>query len=518
MDEWTNPATYNSKPGPYWVMGEDGWAYWAEAITPDTATGLLLDNITLKANIEDDWYYAVEPVASFATFNEVDLLKAGSDQDGQDLLTEITKPTVTSLTIWPSDTEVTLSPGDTKQFSTVVNGENFPGQDVTYTLSAPTGSTTGTPVAQDPNTMIDAASGKLTIGRDELNTGFTVTITPVADPTKATTVKVNVTIPFESFVYDLSYSPSDPIFGASNLEVILLIGDNSDNNYVVDWGDGTTPALNTATHTYTTQDTYTITVSGRTPGGVKFSDGYYTGYGEKRLTEATTPLLQQSSTDARALFCNCSNLTSISPDLFSRNPQIINFYLVFYGCANLVEIPSGLFDNNTEVTNFASVFDRCSSLAVIPSGLFDKNTKVTSFAYAFVLTSLGAIPDGLFENNKEVVSFAYTFQGCTKLEAIPSSLFDNNTKVTSFNAVFTSCTGLTEIPSGLFDNNTKVGNLQSAFAYCNKITSIPEWWNYPSTFPQFHLDLTANANALRMFTGCGNVSNNYLSTVPTDWK
>ena len=39
MEAWIND--YNSEAGPYWVYDEDGWVYWAQAIEPGTATGLL---------------------------------------------------------------------------------------------------------------------------------------------------------------------------------------------------------------------------------------------------------------------------------------------------------------------------------------------------------------------------------------------------------------------------------------------------------------------------------------------
>jgi hypothetical protein len=492
MDEWTNPATYNSKPGPYWVMADDGWAYWAEAITPDTATGLLLDNIMLTANIEDDWYYAVEPVASFATFNEVDLLKAGSDQDGIDLLAQITKPTVTSLTIYPASpsNEITLNPGDTRQLSTVVNGENFPSQEVTYSLAPATGSV----VAMDSATMVDS-KGILTVSRNELNTELALTITPVADPTKAATVKVNVTIPFESFVYDLSYGASDPAFGDAST-VTLLMGDDPDNNYIVDWGDGTTTGTNIATHDYgVTSGEFTITVSGRTPGGIRFNYGGYYGYGEGRLTTVVTPLLQQSSTTMASIFSYCSNL---------------------------MEIPSGLFDNNTKVTSFGGTFLACSNLIAIPDLLFNKHIDATTFESTFSeCSSLIRIPENLFANNTKATNFAWAFNGCTTLTSIPDGLFNKNTQVTNFRDVFNSCTSLETIPNDLFANNPEVTTFYRAFYGCTGIDGdLPEWWNdasYPSsTHPQFHLDLTASSNALRMFTNCTNATN--YGVVDPNWK
>jgi len=61
MQEWIDAG---AKPGPYWVYDTDGWAYWAEAIEPDTSTGLLLDGLTQLSVPDDDWYYGINVVAS----------------------------------------------------------------------------------------------------------------------------------------------------------------------------------------------------------------------------------------------------------------------------------------------------------------------------------------------------------------------------------------------------------------------------------------------------------------------
>jgi len=45
--------------GDYWVVDLDGWTYWANAIAPQTATGLLLSDIYLKIEPEDEWFYAI---------------------------------------------------------------------------------------------------------------------------------------------------------------------------------------------------------------------------------------------------------------------------------------------------------------------------------------------------------------------------------------------------------------------------------------------------------------------------
>ena len=59
--------------GDFWVWDEaDGWAYWANPINPDTATGLLLDGINRTEEIiNEDWYYGINVVAQFITGDDI---------------------------------------------------------------------------------------------------------------------------------------------------------------------------------------------------------------------------------------------------------------------------------------------------------------------------------------------------------------------------------------------------------------------------------------------------------------
>ena len=68
MQEWIDAG---SQPGEYWVYDTDGWVYWAQAIEPDTATGLLLDGIGLTQVMDDSWYYAINVVAQFITADDL---------------------------------------------------------------------------------------------------------------------------------------------------------------------------------------------------------------------------------------------------------------------------------------------------------------------------------------------------------------------------------------------------------------------------------------------------------------
>ncbi len=69
MEQW---IAGGKNTGNFWVYDNDGWAYWAAPIDPDTATGLLLDRLSRTEEIiNDDWYYAVNVVAQFITYNDI---------------------------------------------------------------------------------------------------------------------------------------------------------------------------------------------------------------------------------------------------------------------------------------------------------------------------------------------------------------------------------------------------------------------------------------------------------------
>lgn len=69
MEEWIEGGM---ELGDFWVYDTDGWAYWANPVNPDTATGLLLDGINRTEEImNDDWYYAINVVAQFITYDDI---------------------------------------------------------------------------------------------------------------------------------------------------------------------------------------------------------------------------------------------------------------------------------------------------------------------------------------------------------------------------------------------------------------------------------------------------------------
>lgn len=67
MENWLSRDA-KDQTGPFWVWDEDGWAYWAQPIEPDSATGVFLDGIARTSKIiNEDWYYGINVVAQFIT-------------------------------------------------------------------------------------------------------------------------------------------------------------------------------------------------------------------------------------------------------------------------------------------------------------------------------------------------------------------------------------------------------------------------------------------------------------------
>ena len=82
MAQWMDDG---STIGDYWVIDTDGWAYWAAPLSPENATGLLLNSVTLINPPEHDYFYGINVVAQMATqdLHEVDnFVRFGDEANG----------------------------------------------------------------------------------------------------------------------------------------------------------------------------------------------------------------------------------------------------------------------------------------------------------------------------------------------------------------------------------------------------------------------------------------------------
>ena len=186
MAEW---KAQGSKPGKYWVYDTDGWAYWAEPIMPQTATGLFLTGIKPDRQPDEDWYYAINVVGQFATSGDwgekektTGFYKDGLSDDGLLVLNTAANRLPTIAHIQPKN--------GFKQYAKVGQSLQL---DVNLDIKNGTGSLTESHVIWTSNPETSALSGN-TFKPDSSMIGKTYTLTATSniDSTKTTTVEVYV--------------------------------------------------------------------------------------------------------------------------------------------------------------------------------------------------------------------------------------------------------------------------------------------------------------------------------------
>jgi hypothetical protein len=257
-------------------------------------------------------------------------------------------------------------------------------------------------------------------------------------------------------------------------------------NLVINWGDGSSSPVITASnsvnrvHTYVSAGTYNVTISGTMPG--------FQVNNNTSIRNLITELVQWGTVGLRT----------------------INFY----GCANLTAIPGstslsgvGGYTGLIDVLNFSN-FMNGTRITAIPSDIFDYSPNATIFASAFAtISTLTTVPSGLFDNVTSAVSFASCFFACTALTSVPSTLFDQNINVTTFSSTFRNCRALTNVLQFTFNTNvstfTQVYNMSST---SNALTgTAPEIWNRVPT--------PAGTDA---FNNCTGLSN--FASIPLNFK
>ena len=249
--------------------------------------------------------------------------------------------------------------------------------------------------------------------------------------------------------------------------------------YTVLCGDNKAATVNTADGTYTCKydrpGVYTVTISGTTTAyssnaemtpAISFKDNKNVASVNGSFG-AVFPVLSNGSVPIfYETFSGCTNLTSISADLFSgiNSAPVKNMFLwTFYNCSSLTSIPEGLFSSikgAPAYDMFRSTFEGCSGLKSIPAGLFSgiKGAPAGAmFGGTFEdCSGLKSIPEGLFSGIKGAPSwgmFVSTFMNCSGLTSIPAGLFSGIKGAPAefmFISTFEGCSSLTSIPAGLF--------------------------------------------------------------------
>ena len=221
MAEW---KAMGAPVGKYWVYDTDGWAYWAEAIEPGEATGLLLDGIELQKRLSD-WYYAIHVTGQFATGDDIGnkgdgtgFFQDGVTDDAFLLLSRITENPV--VTVTAENSAESIYQTGTLQFHAAVGAfeEQAADQSVTWSVSGNTSA----------DTTIDA-NGLLTVGPDEAIDGI-LTITATATggvpyTGQSGTVQVSVR---QATVYEIAPGTTATV-SIDGIEWYVLVKDTDEN-------------------------------------------------------------------------------------------------------------------------------------------------------------------------------------------------------------------------------------------------------------------------------------------------
>ncbi|MEI3391622.1 MAG: hypothetical protein V8R39_00725 [Clostridia bacterium] len=261
-------------------------------------------------------------------------------------------------------------------------------------------------------------------------------------------------------------------------------GAEDDNNFTVDWGDGTKEKVmglpeKRPSHIYEKAGKYEISISG-TCKYFTF-DTLPSEYNEEK-SKLVNIIKWGEIECCKYNFEGAINLEGSIPSPQENsfiNVKKDHFDYMFSDCKKIETIPSDLFANiSNEVISFVSTFDQCESLKEIPENLFEKAVNVNSF-YA-------------------------TFRGCKSLTFIPEKLFDKTTKVTTFQKTFCDCYNVRAIPNALFDNVPNITDFSLTFGGLNKVTSVPELWKRT----------TEGIDGSRCFENCNSVDKSKLDITP----
>ncbi|WP_075340793.1 BspA family leucine-rich repeat surface protein [Tenacibaculum agarivorans] len=147
-------------------------------------------------------------------------------------------------------------------------------------------------------------------------------------------------------------------------------------NYTVDWGDGSTPTVETgnATHTYTSPNTYTVSISG------DFPRIYFNNNGDKDKIVTIEQWGNQEWTSMDSAFYGCSNVTITNtsidvPDL----TKVTSMVRMFSNATAFNGDLSGWITTNVEDMRFA--FTSAENFNADISGW--DTSKVTRMSYMF---------------------------------------------------------------------------------------------------------------------------------------
>jgi len=232
-------------------------------------------------------------------------------------------------------------------------------------------------------------------------------------------------------------------------------------NFSVDWGDGNV-THNLTSHTYTTNNNYTIKVYG------DYEELNYNIVPSNRDKLNSVQLHNTSLTTLS--FRNCSNLESCILNVDTVG--ITNMSLMFYNCNSLTTLELGNNFNTSNATNMSNMFSECLDLSSLDLSSFNTSA-VTNMIYMFYnCQSLTSLDLGTHFDTSNVTDIYCMFYNCNSLISLDLGDNFNTNLATNMTNMFFNCNSLTTL--NLVDNfyTSAVTNMKSMFGYCQSLTSL----------------------------------------------
>ena len=158
--------------------------------------------------------------------------------------------------------------------------------------------------------------------------------------------------------------------------------------------------------------TYTLYIQGNDE--IYLESGPYLFYQFSNLQsiEGLEYVNTSKATTLKAMFNECSNLTSLDLSHFNTT-NILDLSYMFRNCTNLIEVDLSIFITS-KVTQIAVMFKDCINLKKLDVSHFD-TSNVTNMTYMFMnCSSLDTLNVSQF-NTSKVTDMAYMFYNCISL-------------------------------------------------------------------------------------------------------
>jgi len=502
MEQWHDAG----KPvGEIWVLDTDGWAYWASALEPGDATGLLLNEMTYISPAIGTIYYAIYADAQMATLGSWELAFDGLTDEAEDLMNTIANPayeiTLSENGIVSFPDGLALHTESADKVITVMNTGNSPTGELSIELGGANPESFVLNTTSLPNLEVGETAEFALHSRDGLSVGTHTATVTVSGDTNITVKSFNVSIVVKEGIALMreglvgsTFEPTDTFLTFPKLQrqqvaqvkVIDLHIPNM-NTFAAGTYDGK-KVIAAVDLTHASSD-YPVVAFYTESGTSGRSDVYIAGHrgvaatGDltgffMSLTNATSidvKLLDTSRvTSMWAMFYNTSSLATLDVSKFDTS-CVTNMQSMFWGASSLTSLNLSGW-NTSSVTDMSYVFLGASSLTTLNLSGFDTSNVTTMFAMFYGASSLSSLDLSGF-NTSHVTSMAYMFHGTSSLTKLDLSGF-NTSNVTNMHAMFYCTISLTTVGNISGWNTSRVTDMSYMFYAANSLKSLNlSGWN-----------------------------------------